>query len=162
MPARILKQVNSKYRVEFDDGKFDKWCIYLTRHNHPRYAPFDVEYFTILQQLGDRHGRKKIYDDFVKIYTATTKQVDESTLQLIVKLASTYAEDSAEIEIWFTILYAGMLAEENKDKAVLGKRIKRLGMHQLLMDGMEPLEAANFSKEKKYPELNPLMKSKGF
>ncbi len=42
------------------------------------------------------------------------------------------------MEIWFNVLYAGMVAEENKENAVLKKRIKRLGMHQVLIDGLEP------------------------
>lgn len=44
-----------------------------------------------------------------------------------------------------------MVAEENKKYSVLGKRIKRLGIYQVLMDE-KPLcatQAANFSRGKK-------------
>lgn len=48
------------------------------------------------------------------------------------------------MEIWLNVLYAGMIAEENKENAVLGKRIKRLGMHQVLPDEMPPETASVF------------------
>jgi hypothetical protein len=66
------------------------------------------------------------------------------------------------MEIWFNVLYAGMVAEENKEHALLKKRIKRLGMHQVLLENMEPEKAALFSKGKKWTELDKLMKEKGF
>jgi hypothetical protein len=55
-----------------------------------------------------------------------------------------------------------MIAEENKENAILGKRIKRLGMHQVLIENMKPEEAAVFSKGKKWKELHRLMKKRGF
>ena len=55
-----------------------------------------------------------------------------------------------------------MIAEENKSKAVLGKRIKRLGVHLVLMEGRTPEEAAAFPTGKKAAELNVLCRSYGF
>ena len=55
-----------------------------------------------------------------------------------------------------------MIAERNKDFAVLKERIKRLGMHQILIDHMSVSEAANFSKGKKWKELDEICKAKGF
>jgi len=55
-----------------------------------------------------------------------------------------------------------MIAEENKASAVLKKRIKRLGMYQVLIQNMDPNVAANYSKGKKFAELSPLMQSYGF
>ena len=60
------------------------------------------------------------------------------------------------------MIYLGMVAEENKAGAVLKKRIKRLGMYQILFDNMSAYEAANFSRGKKVAELDPLCSSKGF
>jgi hypothetical protein len=55
-----------------------------------------------------------------------------------------------------------MVAEENKEHAILKKRIKRLGLYQVLVENMEPEQAAIFSKGKKWTELDKLMKEKGF
>ncbi len=55
-----------------------------------------------------------------------------------------------------------MIEEENKQFAILKKRIKRLGMHQILIDNLDPEVAANFSKGKKWRELDNLMKLRGF
>src|SRR5436190_17318407 len=155
--ATLIKNIRQRNLVEFDKGAFDGWCVYLTRHDQLRYAPKDVEYFTILKELGNRHGHKKIYDDFVKFYIPTNKNVDVQTLDLITQITDDYNDEAEEMDIWFTVIYAAMIAEENKANGVLKKRIKRLDMYQLLIENMEPAYAADFSKGKKYPELNPMM-----
>ena len=66
------------------------------------------------------------------------------------------------MEIWFTIIYAAMIAEENKANAILKKRIKRLGMYQVLIQNMKPEEAAQFSRGKSASSLNILMNIAGF
>jgi hypothetical protein len=148
--------------LTFDEGSFDSWCVYLKRPNQPRFAPTDVHYFSRLQQLGEIHGYEKIYGDFVSIYIPTSKAIDSEILSLIQKISTSYGTDALEIEILFTIIYAGMIAEENKQFAILKKRIKRLGMHQTLMDWLSPELAANFSRGKKWTELDLICKSKGF
>jgi hypothetical protein len=163
MLTSVIKNVSGKYLIEFGVGKIDKWCVYLTTPVKNRYAPFDADCFIVFQRLGYKHGHQKIYDDFVKIYNKTGKEIDEINLQLIEALSQWYAEDALEIEMWFIILYAGMIAEENKAHTKLGKRIKRLGVHQLLMEKLGPAAAANFSKGKDAQKvLSPLMESKGF
>ena len=47
-----------------------------------------------------------------------------------------------------SILYVGMIAEENKRRAMLRKRVKRLGVYQLLIENVAPEEAATFSRGK--------------
>lgn len=148
--------------LTFDKGTFDEWCVYLQHPAQPKYAPTDLQYFTRLQQLGDIHGHKKIYEDFIAFYTLTSKNIDTRVLSQIRQISATYKSDALEIEILFTILYAGMIAEENKQFAILKKRIKRLGMHQLLIDKVTPETAANFSKGKKWHELDHICKTKGF
>lgn len=148
--------------IEFDKGSFDDWCVFVTRANGERFAPTDVQYFSRLKVLAEMHKVRMIYDDFVVIYNRTTPEVDKHVLELISALSRHYGKDSLEMEIWFNVLYAGMIAEENKVNAVLKKRIKRLGMHQVLIEDMPPETAAAFSKGKKWTELNRLMKQKGF
>ncbi len=148
--------------LTFDSGAFDSWCVYLQRPNQPRHAPTDVQYFSQLLALGATHGNEKIYNDFVTIYNLTTRSVDKKVLNLIHQLSEAYGNNRLEIEILLTIIYAGMVAEENKEHAILRKRIKRLGLHQTLMEKVPPAVAANFSRGKNWKELDHICISKGF
>jgi hypothetical protein len=161
MPT-LVKNIRNMHTVVFDTGRIDNWCVYLKRNGQQRYAPTDTEYFTLLKNMATTHSPQKMYDDFVQIYAPTTKNIDAAVIELITEIANTYNSDAEEIDIWFTILYAGMIAEENKAHAVLKKRIKRLGMHQILIENFEPHTAANFSKGKKWRDLDVIMKERGF
>ena len=161
MPT-LIKTVRNRNIVEFDFGSFDNWCVYLRRPGQMRYAPRDTEYFSKLKMLGNAHTSQKIYNDFVTFYTHTDKTINQKILNLITQLSDTYGADAEEMDIWFTVIYAGMIAEENKQFAILKKRIKRLGMHQVLIEGMDPALAANYSKEKKWRDLDVVMKARGF
>lgn len=161
MPQKLNEFQNGGF-IEFDTGSFDDWCVYVTKSGSDRFAPSDVQYFKRLKILGRKYGNKKIYDDFVVIFNRTTFEVDPNVFQIISLLSQIYEKDILEIEIWFNVLYAGMIAEENKKNAILKKRIKRLGMHQVLIDDIEPETAAVFSKGIKWQELDRLMKAKGF
>lgn len=55
-----------------------------------------------------------------------------------------------------------MIAEENKDYAILKKRIKRLGMHQILIEKISPEKASNFSRGRNWRELDKICKEYGF
>jgi hypothetical protein len=160
--VRKINQFSHGGFIEFDKGSFDNWCVYVTRANGERFAPTDIQYFSRLKTLAKKHKTRVIYDDFVAIYNRTGPEVDKNVLELISVLSRHYGKDTLEMEIWFNVLYAGMIAEENKENAVLKKRIKRLGIYQVLIENMAPEEAAAFSKGKKWTELNRLMKQKGF
>ncbi len=158
----FIKSVNGRNLIEFDKGAFDSWCVYLTRQGKHRYAPTDKEYLAIIKRFGLVHGAGRIYADFLEVYNLTTGSTDPMVLSLITDLCAKYPTDAEELEIWFTVVYAGMVAEENKANAKLKKRIKRLAMHQILVEGIEPEVAASFSKGKEWRVLDRLMKSKGF
>jgi hypothetical protein len=161
MPKKINQFSHGGF-IEFDRGKFDDWCVFVTRANGERFAPADVQYFSRLKKLGEIYGSSLIYTDFLAIYNRTNEEINKEILKLITILSRHYKNDMLEIEIWFNVLYAGMVAEENKEHAILKKRIKRLGMYQVLVENMEPEKAAIFSKGKKWTELDKLMKGKGF
>ncbi len=160
--AQFIKNINGRNLIEFDNGGFDSWCVYLTRDNKPRYAPKDIEYFSLFQGLGKVYGGKRIYLDFVEFYNLTNDSVDSSVLNLISSISNKYKDHTEDIDVWFTVIYAGMVAEENKVNAKLKKRIKRLGMHQLLIEEVSPQIAANYSKGKAWRELDKLMILNGF
>lgn len=158
---QLLTHFSNGSKIEFDDGCFDSWCVFVTKADGERFAPPDTQYFSRLKILGEKHGPQKIYDDFVVIYNRTTKDVNSHVFDLIKVLSNYYGADSLEIEVWFSVLYAGMVAEENKENAILKKRIKRLGMHQLLINDFEPDASAIFSKGKKWRELDKIMEVLG-
>ena len=160
--ATLIKKISDGSRIEFDKGSFDDWCVFVVRNEQSRFAPTDLQYFTELNTFGERYRHKKIYDDFVQIYERTNSKINEDVLIRITRISNEYGEDKTSIDIWFTVIYAGMVAEENKQFAVLKKRVKRLGMHQLLIDRKAPRFAANFSKGKKWRELDAIMKKSGF
>lgn len=161
MPT-LIKLINDRHTVQFDTGAFDDWCVYVLKEGEKKIAPRDNHYFSLLKDLALTHGSEKIYNDFVQVYDLTTSTIDSSVLNLISSISLSYGDDSEEIDIWFTVLYAGMIAEENKKYAKLKKRIKRLGMHQVLIEGQLPEYAAGFSRGKKWTELDALMQTKGF
>jgi len=149
------------FTVEYDKGTFDDWCVYLA-DGEKRYAPSDKEYFDRLKTLGDKHGREKIYHDFLNIYRQTSSEIDKNTIQFIENLSEKYHNEGEEIKKWFLVIYAGMVAEENKSNTRLGKRIKRLGIYQVLILDRPVLHAANYSKKRKWWELDKIMKRHGF
>lgn len=125
--SRIIKNVRGKNLVEFDNGIFDEWCVFLILPGKPRYAPRDTEYFTVLKNMGAIYGSAKIYNDFIRFYSLTTKRVDNNTLNLITTLSDDYETHAEEMDIWFSVIYGGMIAEENKANAILKKRNKAVG-----------------------------------
>ena len=160
--SQIIKIFSDSSLLEYDYGKFDRWCVYLTRPNSKRYAPVDIEYFTQLQKYSTVHGPDKVYKDFVNVFKITSKKIEKPVLDEIENLSKKYSNDAIDIEIIFTIVYAGMIAEQNKAYTKLGKRVKRLGIHQVLIEGMSPYTAANYSKGKGWRELDTEMKTLGF
>lgn len=158
----LIKKFSDGSLLEFDQGKFDKWCIFLTRPSHKRIAPKDIQYFNGFVKLASKYDSLEIYSDFVTIYNRTTNTLNPSVLELIHILSFHYEPDHLNIELLLTIVYAGMIAEENKNKAILKKKIKRLAMHQILVDKLAPEIAANFSRGKNWKELELECKKRGF
>lgn len=161
MPQKLNTFRNHGF-IEFDTGLFDNFCVFVTKPTGERFAPSDLQYLKRLRKLGAKYGTKKIYDDFVVIYNRTTIEIDPNVFQLILLISQFYDKDSLEIEIWFNVLYLAMIAEENKKNTKLKKRIKRLGIHQVLIDELEPEVAATFGNGIKWTELDRLMRAKGF
>jgi hypothetical protein len=159
--GRLINNVEGTI-IEFDKGSFDDWCVYLQKPDGERYAPTDERVFKVLENAGNEVGPENIYSDFVKIYEPTDKEINPEIVQLIGELVKKYRRAIFDLQIGYSILYGGMVAEENKEGAVLGKRMKRLGMHQLLVDGMTPEECATFSRGQIASVLDGIMRTKGF
>lgn len=159
----LIKNLQNNRTVVFDRGRFDNWCVYIVERDGTRKAPHDATYFGELCQIAQRYPAGKVYQDFVALYIRTTRTIEDAVLQLIDGITASYfPEDQIVVEQWFTVLYAGMIAEENKDFAILKKRVKRLGMHQVLILGMPAQEAARFSYGRNWRELDAIMRPMGF
>lgn len=160
--ANIIANFKDGSFLEYDKGKFDDWCVYLTRPDQLKYAPRDYQYFKRLLGYGKKYGNENIYQDFVRVYDKTTKSIAPDVLLSIQTDCEKYGEDAIDIAIDLTIIYMGMIAEENKAFSRLGKRIKRLGVYQVLKEDVEPYTAANFSRHKKWRDLDAICKERGF
>lgn len=148
--------------IEFDRGRFDDLCVYFTSTDGRRTPPRDTEYFSTLKDLASVYGERAIYDDYVKVYEWTGKRIDTKVLTDITDLSSHYGEDALTIDIIFSILYVAMIAEENKQFTRLGKRIKRLGIYVLLLEGNSVDYSANFMRGKGWREIASDCEKRGF
>lgn len=159
--GQLIKKFEDGSFLEYDRGGFDDWCVYYTNATGSRRPPYDIDYFSELKDLTNEYGVDKIYNDYVQIYNATGKEIDESVLDMIDDIASSYAE-GLSVNVMFTILYMAMIAEERKENTHLGKRIKRLGIHTLLIDGLSISDAANFMRGMGWREVSRLCEERGF
>ena len=158
----VIRRFPNGEALEYDKGAFDSWCVYLI---HPTEAPkplTDMECFSELKQYADSYGNDRVYDDFVSVYEITDKQPEDSALERITQIASSYGKDSLHMDILFSILYMTMISEEQKQYTKLGKRIKRLGVHALLKENKTASEAAEFMKGMNWRDIDNLCKERGF
>jgi len=160
----IITELEDGTVIERDRGSFDDYCVYVTRPGEQKYAPRDTEYFSFFIEKSNRYTPERIYQDYVSIYDNTSAAINNNVIEHIkTDISNNYDEyDRLEFILWYIVIYLGMVAEENKQYAVLKKRIKRLGMHQILFDHMSANQAANYSRGRKVAELDPLCREKGF
>jgi len=160
--GQCIKTFSDGSLLEYDRGSFDSWCVYLTKSDGSRKPPRDVDYFNQLKNLANKYGTNQIYRDYVRIYDLTGKQVEKSSLITISQIAASYGNDALEVDVVFSILYMAMISEEQKKFTRLGKRIKRLGIYELLIENRSASEAANFMRDMGWQEIAKLCKERGF
>lgn len=159
----VIKQFPNGAILEYDRGRFDNWCVYLTNPPEVRYAPRDTDYFQTIKDIAAKYGANRVYEDYVNIYNNTRKKVEEDVLVQITSIAKTYDEkDVILVDIMFTILYLAMIAEERKANTRLGRRIKRLGIHYLLFENASINQAANFMRGMNWRQIARLCEVNGF
>ncbi len=160
--SRSIAQLSNGTIIEYDKGGFDYWCIFVTIPGSVRYAPTDVEYFTFFKNLCNHFNNDDIYADFESVYNLTNTSIDSSVIQHINNISTKYVGYQDEFELWMTVMYAGMVSEENKENTRLGKRIKRLGFHQVIKDDMAQEIAANYTVGMGWREIDNHCKKRGF
>lgn len=157
----VVKEWQNGDKVEFASGRFDEWCVYIVRNGAGRRAPRDVEYFTYFHELGQRHSAEQVLEYVRAVYRVAARTINATSLGQIAERALNFGDESDEAEFWGTVLYSAMVAEENNPKP-LKKRVKMLGLHQLLVDRMAPEEAADWSRGRRFPELDAECRKRGF
>lgn len=139
----IIKTFRDGSVLEFRDGKFDEWCVYM--NDRP---PIDTDYFKVIYSVALRYGKDQVYADFVSLYDLVKKEriITDNGHALIEAIAVKYGHHELSVDQLFTIFYATMVAEEQKAGTMLGCKIKRLGVHQVIIEDMPAHDAAQFSK----------------
>ena len=160
--GKTVKIYSDGSLLEYDRGNFDDWCVYHIDKYGKRKAPRDMEYFRDIKNLAKQYGTEKVYQDFVKVYDSVNRNNVRTSLENITNIAKTYENDFIKTDTLYTILFMGMLAEENKKNTKIGKRIKRLGIHKLLIEDEPVKTAANFMRGMKWREIDKMCKERGF
>ena len=161
MSNRLINTFSNGSYLEFAKGSFDNWCIYNVSTNS-RHAIKDLEVFKQISNCVKTVSSKTLYGDFIDIYSRTTADFNPAIINKIKSISLKYSDCQREIEYILSFLYAGMVAEENKYRAILKKRIKRLAIHQLLIEGVPPIITANYSRGKNWKLLDVECKKRGF
>lgn len=148
--------------LEFDRGRFDEWCVYEVSPNGQRVAPCDVDYFHELLDISAVYGAHRVYDDFVLVFDASGSEVTNESVGVVVDVAARYGNDGEAMKRLLLILHMGMVAENVKKNTRLGKRIKRLGVHDLLLESGQVAHAAHFMRGMGWREIDELCRTRGF
>lgn len=160
--GEIIKRFQDGSFLEYDQGGFDCWCVYFTDSSGVRRPPTDSDYFFELKQLAGKYGAGRVYKDYVRIYDMTGKEADSRVLESISRISESYGSNALQADVIFSVLYMTMIAEERKAHTKLGKRIKRLGVYQLLIENKSISEAANFTRGMDWRSISKLCKERGF
>ena len=113
MGTRIIDFSDESY-LEFAVGRFDAYCVYMCDGNGSRTAPADPEYFADLLEIAKNHGSEKIWGDSVEVYGLTTHELNSHVYEYISTAVDEYNPDQLLVEKTLFVLYAGMVAENNK------------------------------------------------
>lgn len=157
-PFRIYDDGSS---IGFGKGKIDNYCVYF-KENRSTRAPLDTEYFNFIYELAEEFGTVKVYSAFKKLYNMAEKEINQDAVQIIDEIANNFRLWREKCSKYFTILYMAMVAEENYPNTKLGKRLKRLGIYQMLFEGMNVDQAANWSRGKPWREISEECEKRGF
>ena len=159
---REIKRLRNGTVFSYGMGSYDDWCVYETTEEVRAKRVGDYDYFKKIRELGEIYGRAEVFEDFCDIYEATRTEVDNKVLSDISRSCEKYHDDYDKAEYAFCLLYLSMVAEMNKEYSRLGKRIKGLGIHQLLFQKMKIHDIANFTRGKKWFEVAAACEQHGF
>ena len=147
--------------IGFGRGKIDKFCVFVKDKTGVR-APLDIEYFQFIHDLAAEYGTLAVYNAFKRIYDVADKELLPEAGSAIDQASERFSESNLKPRFYFSILYLCMVAEQNYPNTRLGKRLKRLGIYQILFEGMAVPEAANWSRGKSWRVIAAECEKRGF
>lgn len=151
-------RLKNNVRIWFGKGRFDEWCVY-SKENNKIICYKDKDYFEYINFLSKEYVKYFVYNDFLYIYNNIDKNFDKNKmLEICKKVSKKYKQKTLK---WWIVLYMTMVAEENKENKILGKRIKHLGIYNILFDEYEIDYVTNYMNGMKWYELDKLMKERG-
>ena len=154
MAIALLYKFQDETYLAFDQGYFDNFRVsFYSKNNEYINSPTDVELLSFLKSLQEDELTWKRVTYLAKQIHDETKISELNFLERITNLQE---------QKYYYYLAAAMIAEERKAKAVLKKRVKLLGIYQVLMLNMQPGEAANWSKNKPWREIAKECEKYGF
>ena len=129
-----VREFSDGTKLFYGHGKFDEWCVYYEGRGKTRKALSDSEYFTVLRKLATKHGKNKVFTDFVRVFYSADHNVlpGNSEWEYIKAFSDTYGEDALTAEKCFETLLYTMVAEERKEGAVVGKYIKLVAGYEVI------------------------------
>ena len=148
----------NKYLFWFGEGNIDEWCVYCIKPNKKTWFAYDHEYLSWIRKMGKFHGENKIYDSFIRIYNNVSYNYDMIEGYEVIKDVSS---DYPRTEHYWTWFWMTMVAEERKENAILGKRIKRLGVYNILFDKYKLRYITSYMVGMKWYDLEELMMERG-
>ena len=162
-PDWPFERMYGDFIISFAKGRFDYWLV--DAPGNVWLNASDDLWLQRAKDAADRHGRNEIYLEFNELYHLITP--DPYDLRAIYLIENrVYCSESAEMLKTFYWLRYAMLAEERRRvedrKYPLGKRVKRLGLLQVLYHGMTPQEAASWSKGRPAKEIAAMCRKYGF
>lgn len=155
---QIQAEMAGGVSVYFGRGRIDEYCVFVETDSR-RHAPKDVAYFDSLKTIADRHGelgRDKVYAIFQRLYDSADRNIRQDVLDTIAEEVKNFGGDALLLEHILVTIYYAMVAEESrgpKERFPLGKRLKKIGVYQLLVEDVAPSKAANSSKGRPWRDL---------
>jgi hypothetical protein len=133
----LLKTFSDGQTLNFDQGRFDNFRVsFYDEKGTFFFSPKDVHFLSFFLSLENNTKTWEIiYQSFRSI--RSDSHFHEIIIPTIIgglkekKMLSSYA--------------AALLAEERKERTVLGKLVKFIALHQTLMQGWEPIKASKWS-----------------
>jgi hypothetical protein len=158
----LLRLFRDGSLLEYGRGHFDARQVYHSRPNALSHPAKTEDTLSRLGQLGQLYCPHAIYADFVVVYNRTTHSISPHIFDLIHHMARGYATDALEIEVLFAILWAEMVVAEAARRDRLKRRIKRLGVHYVLLEGYSGVSAAAACQSNSWLLLDSACRERGF
>lgn len=140
-----LKSFHDGTSVVFDRGSFDNYRVsfYCLKGRHIK-SPKDVEFLNYFLSIGENEKVwSNIYSSFRSINSKT--KFNEVIFPKI--------KGTVEEEKYLSAYAAALIAEERKANTRLGKLVKFIALHQVLMQDWDSYAASKWSYGRKWTEI---------